>query len=357
MKKENIKIFVGGFIIGIVGILLLYFGNPGNMGICIACFWRDIAGALGLHRAGVVQYIRPEIIGIIFGAFLSSILFKDFKGRGGSNPLIRFVLGIFMSIGALVFLGCPLRMIFRIAAGDLNAVVGLLGFVFGILIGILFLKKGYSLGKSVKESKIVGLIMPALAVMLLIFLLVKPAFIFFSKEGPGSMHAPIIISLVGGLVVGIILQRTRICTGGAFRDLFLIKDMHYLWGVIGIFVAAIIGNLILNALGEGHAHIGFENQPVAHTMGLWNFLGMTIVGLIAVMLGGCPIRQTVLSAEGDGDAAVTVFGIIIGAAIAHNFGLASSAEGATPNGKIATIIILCITLIIAFVITKHSGEE
>ena len=111
MKKENIKIFVGGLIIGIVGILLMYFGNPGNMGICIACFWRDIAGSLGLHRAAVVQYIRPEIIGIIFGAFISSVISKDFKARGGSNPAIRFVLGMFMSIGALVFLGCPLRMI------------------------------------------------------------------------------------------------------------------------------------------------------------------------------------------------------------------------------------------------------
>ena len=35
------------------------------MGMCIACFIRDIAGALGLHRAAVAQYIRPEIIGIV----------------------------------------------------------------------------------------------------------------------------------------------------------------------------------------------------------------------------------------------------------------------------------------------------
>lgn len=354
MKKENIKIFVGGLIIGIVGILLMYFGNPGNMGICIACFWRDIAGSLGLHRAAVVQYIRPEIIGIIFGAFISSVISKDFKARGGSNPAIRFVLGMFMSIGALVFLGCPLRMIFRIGAGDLNAIVGLVGFVAGILVGIVFLKKGYSLGKTVKESKIVGLIMPVFAVLLLVFLLIKPAFIFFSEEGPGSMHAPIIIALIGGLIVGIILQKTRICTGAAFRDVFLIKDMHYLWGVIGILVAAIIGNLILTG---GHPHIGFENQPVAHNNHIWNFLGMSLVGLIAVLLGGCPIRQTILSSEGDGDATVTVFGIIIGAAVAHNFGLASSAEGATSNGKIAVLICLAITVIVAYAMTNYSNKE
>jgi uncharacterized protein len=42
--------------------ILVKLGNPGNMGICVACFSRDIAGALGLHRAATVQYIRPEII-------------------------------------------------------------------------------------------------------------------------------------------------------------------------------------------------------------------------------------------------------------------------------------------------------
>lgn len=52
-----------GALIGIIAALLQKFGNPGNMGICVACFERDISGAVGLHRAAVVQYMRPEIIG------------------------------------------------------------------------------------------------------------------------------------------------------------------------------------------------------------------------------------------------------------------------------------------------------
>lgn len=46
-------------------------------------------------------------------------------------------------IGALAFLGC-LRMVLRIGGGDLNAVVGLVGFTLGIFIGIQFLKRGFS---------------------------------------------------------------------------------------------------------------------------------------------------------------------------------------------------------------------
>ena len=45
---------VGAFI-GVMAALLQKLGNPGNMGICVACFERDIAGAIGLHRAGVAR--------------------------------------------------------------------------------------------------------------------------------------------------------------------------------------------------------------------------------------------------------------------------------------------------------------
>ncbi len=58
---------VGAFI-GVLAPLLQKWGNPGNMGICVACFERDIAGAIGFHRAAVVQYMRPEIIGFVLGS-------------------------------------------------------------------------------------------------------------------------------------------------------------------------------------------------------------------------------------------------------------------------------------------------
>ena len=62
--SSRIGIIITGAVIGILGPTLQKFGNPKNMGVCVACFERDIAGALGLHRAGVVQYLRPEIMGL-----------------------------------------------------------------------------------------------------------------------------------------------------------------------------------------------------------------------------------------------------------------------------------------------------
>ena len=80
-----------------------------------------------------MQYVRPEIIGLVLGAFAMSLIGREFRPRAGSSPATRFVLGAFVMIGALVFLGCPLRMVLRLGGGDLNAVVGLLGFVLGLL--------------------------------------------------------------------------------------------------------------------------------------------------------------------------------------------------------------------------------
>ena len=41
------SIMVAGAVIGCLGAFLPALGNPPNMGICVACFERDIAGALG----------------------------------------------------------------------------------------------------------------------------------------------------------------------------------------------------------------------------------------------------------------------------------------------------------------------
>ena len=142
VKRERIQIVIAGLIIGVIASLLVFFGNPSNMGFCIACFLRDTAGGLGLHRAAAVQYIRPEIIGLVLGSFIVALCKKEFSAKGGSAPVTRFVLGFVVMVGCLMFLGCPFRMILRLAGGDLNALLGLLGFVLGILAGVFFLEAG-----------------------------------------------------------------------------------------------------------------------------------------------------------------------------------------------------------------------
>ncbi|HSQ88228.1 YedE family putative selenium transporter [Romboutsia sp.] len=342
METKKGIIFTGA-IVGIISVLLVKLGNPINMGFCVACFIRDISGGLGFHRAEVVQYLRPEVMGLVLGAFIMAISRKEFNVKGGSSPFIRFTLGIVLMIGALMFLGCPLRMVLRLGGGDLNAIVGIAGFAFGIVLGIFFLNKGFTLKRNYKMPKSEGYIFPLINIALIFLLVSAPTFIFFSAKGPGSMHAPIIISLVSGLVVGILAQRTRLCMVGGIRDLILFKDTYLISGFISILLFTLIGNIAL-----GYFNIGFEAQPIAHSDGLWNFLGMTLVGWASVLLGGCPLRQLILSGEGNTDSVITVIGMLVGAAICHNFGLASSPEGPSSNGQIAVIVCLVVVGLISY---------
>lgn len=347
------KLALSGLLIGGLAAILALMGNPGNMAFCIACFIRDIAGSMHLHSADVVQYFRPEIVGLVCGSFLISILTKEYKSTAGSSPMIRFLLGFIMVIGALVFLGCPLRMVIRMSAGDLNAYVGLIGFILGVGTGSFFLKKGFTLGRAYETHKTSGYVLPAILVVLFILSLTTSLFLS-SEAGPGSMHAPVFVSLVIALIIGAIAQKNRMCFAGSIRDIFIMRDFSLLLIIGGLFVAMLIYNL-----ATGHFTLSFAGQPVAHSIHLWNILGMYVVGFAAVLSGGCPMRQLVLAGQGSSDAAVTVLGMLLGGAMAHNFGLASAAAkaatetdpavigGPSPAGKIATLCCIIVLFVLA----------
>lgn len=344
---EKKTIVISGLIIGIIAGLLVVAGNPANMGFCIACFIRDTVGALGLHRAAPVQYIRPEIIGLVLGAFGLAFIRGERSAKGGSSPATRFALGFFVMIGCLMFLGCPFRMILRLAGGDWNAILGFIGFAAGIGVGTIFLKRGYSLKRTYSLSTLDSYIMPAIQVIMLVLVVTAPAFIFFSEKGPGASHAPWMISLVAGLVVGGLAQYSRLCMVGGIRDIILFKETKLILGFIAVLVAAFAINVAF-----GNFHPGFVKQPIAHTDGLWNLLGMSLAGFACTLLGGCPMRQLIMAGEGNSDSLITVLGLAAGAAFAHNFGLAASGNGPTFNGEVAVIIGFVVTFIIAFVNTR-----
>lgn len=357
-------LLIVGIVLGIFTAVLAATGNPGNMAICAACFIRDTVGSLGLHTAAKVQYMRPEIVGFILGAFIIALATKEFRTTIGSKPVIRFIIGFVMMIGCLVFLGCPLRMIIRLSAGDLNALVGLVGFLLGVGTGCLFLKKGFSLGRAKningKAGKAVGLTFPVIAVILMVLSLM--GVLISSTEGPGSMHAPIWISLGVGLIFGILCQRSRLCFGGAFRDIFLLKDFTLFSIVGGLFVVMLVYNI-----ATGNFYIGFEGQKIAHSVHIWNLLGLYAVGLAVVLASGCPLRQMIMSGQGNLDAGITFLGLAAGAACCHRFGWAASAYsvdeatgvftqgGISTAGAVALIAGIVVLLIIGFVYSRKKA--
>lgn len=347
------KLALSGVVIGLLVMLLAMSGNPANMAICVACFIRDAAGALKLHTAAPVQYFRPEIVGFVCGSFLISMATKEYRSTAGSAPMVRFLLGAVMMIGALVFLGCPLRMVLRMSAGDLNAYVALIGFAGGVATGSCFLKKGFSLGRAYETKSLSGAVLPVLLAALLVIGVATGAYAA-STEGPGSKHAPLLLVLMVALVIGALAQKSRMCFAGSIRDVILMKNFDLL-----SIIAALVAVMTIYNIATGNFHLSFSGQPIAHSQHLWNILGMYVVGFAAVLAGGCPLRQLILAGQGSSDSAVTFLGMLLGAAFAHNFNLVGSAakaatatDAAVPGGpampgKIAVIVCIVLLFVIA----------
>ncbi|SPP99885.1 conserved membrane hypothetical protein [Candidatus Sulfobium mesophilum] len=348
-----------GAVIGISGVMLSFLGNPANTGFCISCFMENIAGSLGLHGNTRMQYLRPEIIGFVIGSFLIAVYRKEFRATGGSSPLLRYLVGILLIIGCSVFIGCPIKMIFRLAAGDFTALIGVGGLTAGVYVGLKFLEGGFSLGRPNQLPAANALLMPGLMALLLAALLWKPVFISLSTKGSGAQYAPVILSLLAGLGIGALAQRTGFCITGGISRLFLWgpkeftvcpKTTGLAMGMGSFFLFALVASLL-----TGQFSAGWHGQPSSNDSHLWNFLGMFVVGFGSVLIRGCPFRQLISAGQGDTDAGAAVLGMLTGAALVQNWGLGGTAAGTPFEGKVAVLFSLCFLFIIGL-LYRRRGE-
>lgn len=275
---------------------------------------------------------RPEVVGVIGGALAFRVLRGGFAARSGSHAVTRFTLGVLMAFAALVFLGCPFRLLQRVGGGDLNAVLGLVGLVAGVRMGMVFEHRGYSVGKTQVTAPAVGLLGPLLAAGVLVLFLIGGK---LQGPGPGALdgpaHAPWFVALAIALGAGAALSATGFCAVLAARQVF--RSQRRMLAGAALLIAAYAVTLLL----AGKLHVGFADQPIAHGEWLWNVLAPALLGLTGVLAGGCPVRQLVMAGEGNGDAFVTVAGLLVGGALAHNLGVVSSTNGTTPAGQLAVV--------------------
>ncbi len=336
-------VIIAGLALGTLGVLLSVWGNPANSGICVSCFIENSAGALGLHNNPRLQYLRPELIGFLLGSLASAAIGREFRSRGGSAPLLRLVSGIFLIIGCTIFIGCPIKLLLRLSAGDLTAVAGVAGLIGGVWLGVKVAVNGVELGPQRAERSGSGL--------MLLFLFIRPDFINYSTKGSATDAAPWQTALAAGLLLGALAQRSQFCITGSIRDVFLVGRRSYMyWGLGAFFLSA----FILNA-GTGRLHFGMYGQPGAHLEHLWSFLGMALVGWISVLIGGCPFRQLVKAGEGNTDAGLVVVGMFIGGAVSQSWGIAATAAGVSLYGKSAVLIGLAFVLGVSLLFRRREA--
>ncbi|MBI4826981.1 MAG: YedE-related selenium metabolism membrane protein [Nitrospirae bacterium] len=346
----KLKFISTGILLGAGAVLLSYFGNPANTGICVSCFMRNIAGAVGMHNDIRMQYIRPEIIAFVLGSFFASLAAREFKATSGSSPLLRFFVGVFLIFGCSVFIGCPIKLILRISAGDFTAIIGAIGLAAGVWTGLQFLEGGFRLGRPSETQRANGFIIPGLMLALFILFIVQAPFINFSTKGSAAQHAPVWVSLFFGLLIGAFAQISGFCITGGLARLFLWgpKEVYGCPKSTGLLMA--IGAFFLTALSAnlltGQFSPDLTTQAVVSDTYLWDALGMGLVGFGSVLIKGCPFRQLILSGQGDTDAGVTVMGMLVGGALVQNWGIAAASTEVPLWGKIAVLAGFVFLLII-----------
>ena len=139
------------------------------------------------------------------------------------------------------------------------------------------------------------------------------------------MEIYIFATLIVGFIAGFLGQRSRMCFVGGIRDLYLIKSTYLFKGLIAFLIAAFIGYIIFNNgiafpwFAEQGALAAIPGAPcsVGFAAVILAIIGGLGIGFFAVLSGGCPFRNTVMTGEGNKSALIYVLGFLVGAIIFH----------------------------------------
>lgn len=120
-------------------------------------------------------------------------------------------------------------------------------------------------------------------------------------------------TLIVGVLIGYMGQRSRFCTISGIRDYFMMKDSLRLKGLFGIIIGGAIGYALFGLMWgdipnfplglEGFDSTGLLIAAVIGSIGL---------GFFSVYAEGCPFRQHVMAAEGRQGAMYYLIGFYIG---------------------------------------------
>ena len=157
--RLRITPWVAGGIIGFLAASLQTLASmthPPAYGFCMACHARDLFNGIinllmGRNVLGMAPVVADPsfipvltIIGVLLGAFVASVISKEFKVRKSESKrsiVKMFILGILVMNFALILSACPIRVSLRTAHGDIIALVGLICIGIGAIIGTMVLQK------------------------------------------------------------------------------------------------------------------------------------------------------------------------------------------------------------------------
>ena len=296
-------IWVGGILFGMINVFMFAFERPWSSANGIRNWGNWFFNSLEVTD---ITIISPHLFstsllnfGIIGGAFASALLAKQFQVRmAPTRELIKGLMGgTLMGIGSALSFGCNIGGFFSATSAlSLAGPAMMIGLIVGSFLGLKLLvweitylspavlKKSASSSQEVTSSNsqqpFIGFI------IILIALGLAFTYDHFDYSTRGGF-------LVFGLIIGILMQRTRFCFVRAFRDPFMTGESEATRAVAMAVVISAIGFSILK-------WTDLKDWDVFVSPGFWtgSLIGGTVFGLGMSLSGGCGTSSLWRAGEG-----------------------------------------------------------
>ena len=281
--------WVGGLLFGVLNVFMFAFEKAWSVADGVRNWGNWFFNSVDVTE---ITIINPHLystsilnFGIIAGALASALLAKQFQVRSApTRELSKAIIGgTLMGIGASLSFGCNIGGFFSaISALSMSGVAMMGGLMIGSLIGlkllvweITYLSPSASpvskdvLRKQKKNQPLLGMIILLVGILLAV---VYDEFDYSIRSG----------FLIFGLMIGIIMQRTRFCFVRAFREPFMTGDGGASKAVALAVIISVIGFSIL----KWSDMKDWESQVFA---GFWfgSLVGGIIFGIGMSLTGGC----------------------------------------------------------------------
>ena len=281
--------WVGGLLFGVLNVFMFAFEKAWSVADGVRNWGNWFFNSVDVTE---ITIINPHLystsilnFGIIAGALASALLAKQFQVRSApTRELSKAIIGgTLMGIGASLSFGCNIGGFFSaISALSMSGVAMMGGLMIGSLIGlkllvweITYLSPSASpvskdvLRKQKKNQPLLGVIILLVGILLAV---VYDELDYSIRSG----------FLIFGLMIGIIMQRTRFCFVRAFREPFMTGDGGASKAVALAVIISVIGFSIL----KWSDMKDWEAQVFA-VFWFGSLVGGIIFGIGMSLTGGC----------------------------------------------------------------------
>ena len=284
--------WVAGILLAVSNILLFAYEKPWSAADGVRNWGDWVFNSLGLADTFIISpYLYSTSLlnfGVIAGAFAAALLAGQFRIQGASafELLKGLVGGTLMGIGAGLAFGCNIGGFFSATSAlSMSGFTMMAGLMIGVYIGLRLLilevnhldfASSAPAGKTTGDGMLTRNIQQKLGILVLVCGLV------IATVYDGFDYSVRAGFLLFGLIIGVVMQRSRFCFVKAFREPFLTGDGEMTKAVILAIVIGVLGFSILK-----WTDLKDWDAQVASAFWLGSLLGGTIFGIGMSLSGGC----------------------------------------------------------------------